>query len=82
MQKRQAENMISTTVKRFKPAEKGNNVMIPVPDVDRGRAEFRNVKGVILDAETDGTNTIGTNHGTLKQKYVRSQFIPTSGNFF
>ena len=43
MQKRQAENMISAIVKRFKPAEKGNNVMIPVPDVDRGRAEFRNV---------------------------------------
>ena len=33
MQKRQAENMISATFKRFKPAEKGENVMIPVADV-------------------------------------------------
>ena len=73
--------MISATVKRFRPAEKCNKVMIQVPDVDSGRAEFRNVKGEILDAETDGTHTIGTNHGTLKQKYARSQFIPTSGNF-
>ena len=36
------------------------------------------MKGVILDIETDGTYTIG--HGTLKKKYARSQFIPTSGN--
>ena len=39
----QAESMLSTAAKRFKPASVGDNVAIPIPDVDKGRAEVRNV---------------------------------------
>ena len=32
----QAESMLSTTAKRFKPASVGDNVSIPIPDCDKG----------------------------------------------
>ena len=80
-QVKQSESMLSFTAKRFKPADVGDNVLVPVPDVDRGRADFRNVKGIITKCGNDGTYKIGTSHGTLKQQYTRAQFIPTIGSF-
>ena len=62
--------------KRFKPSV-GENVLVPVPEVDRGRTDFRNVAGIITNVGSDGTYSIGTSEGTLKQPYVRSQFILT-----
>ena len=76
-QEKQAERMVSETAKRFKPAALGDNVLVPIPDVDRGRTDFRNIPGVVTNVGTDGTYVIGTISGTLKQPYVRSQFIPT-----
>ena len=35
------------TAKRFKPLEIGENASVPVPDVDRGSGEFRNLLRVI-----------------------------------
>ena len=55
--------------------------MVPIPDVDRGRAEFRNIAGVVTSVDDNGSYTIGTNQGTLKGKYTRAEFIPTLGNF-
>ena len=73
-QEKQAERMVSETAKRFKPAAIGDNVLVPVPEVDRGRTDFRNIPGVVTSVGTDGTYVIGTKSGTLKQPYVRSQF--------
>ena len=56
----QAESMLSTTAKRFKPAGVGDNVATPIPDVDKGRAEFRNVLGVITNVGGNGKYLIGT----------------------
>ena len=74
----QVKKMIDATVKRFKPAEVGDNVLVPVPDVDRGRGEFRYIKGIVTVNQTNGCYTIGTKHGILKQPYCRNQFIPTN----
>ena len=79
-QQQQAQRMLSETAKRFRPAELGDNVLVPVPEVDRGRTDFRNISGVITTVGPDGTYTIGTSSGVLKQSYVRSQFIPTSAS--
>jgi hypothetical protein len=49
-QMKQAEKMLSSSAKRFPPQQIGATVMIPIPDVDRGRAEFGNVKAVVLEA--------------------------------
>ena len=75
-QEKQANRMLSVTAKRFKPREVGGNVSVPIPDVDRGRGEFRNVLGAITEVGNDGMYAIGTTHGTLEQKYTRSQFVP------
>jgi hypothetical protein len=47
--KRQAEKMLRNSEKRFQPMDVGSTVMIPLPDVDRGRAEFPNVKAVVME---------------------------------
>lgn len=44
----QAERMLATSSKKLPRANIGETVMIPLEEVDRGRAEFPNVKGVII----------------------------------
>lgn len=33
---------------RFQPLEKGSSVVVPVPDVDRSKGDFRNLIGKFL----------------------------------
>ena len=47
----QTENILSSSAKRFKPANIGDNVAILIPAVDKGRAEFPNVLGVITSVQ-------------------------------
>ena len=75
-QEQQAENMLNKSNKRFKQCEEGSCVTLPVPDVDRGRGDFRNVMGVIMGVKSNGLYQIGTHHGTLEQLYSRNQFSP------
>jgi hypothetical protein len=51
----------------------GDNVAVPIPSVDRGRGDPRNILGVILAVE-NGQYTIGCPSGILKGKYSRHQF--------
>ncbi|XP_063889355.1 uncharacterized protein LOC135116074 [Scylla paramamosain] len=80
-QQKQAQKMIDNSVKRFQPAKVGETVMVPVPLVDRGRAEFPNVKAVVFQALDNGTYKLGTKHGLLKQVYTRNQFTPCLEKF-
>ena len=52
----------------------GDDVIIPVLIVDRGRGDARNVLGVILDRNVSDLYTIGVQSGVLKSKYARNQF--------
>ena len=70
--------MLSSSPKCFKAM---NMVAVPIPAVDKGRAEFPNVMGVITSVSNDGMYQIGTGHGTLKQKYMRAEFIPAKTSF-
>ena len=45
------------------PSKPGDNVTIPIPFVDRGKGDHRNIMGVIVDRE-----------GILKGCYSRNQF--------
>ena len=73
--------MLVNSAKRFKPAEVGNTVMVLIPDVDRGRADFKNIKAIVLSVNGDGMYQLGTEFGTLDQMYSRNQFAPTIENF-
>ena len=71
----QAERMVKRSRVDFKCGEVGDNVAVPVPMVDRGRGDARNILGVILnrDISTD-IYTVAVKAGVLKGGYSRNQF--------
>ena len=81
--KRSLENQASTMTKRtrsqLKPVSIDQNVLVPVPSVDKGRLDFPNIRGIVMsvDEEKD-LFEIGTKHGVLNQKYARNQFMTTT----
>ena len=73
--------MLIKSVERFAPALVGDTVMVPVPEVDRGRCEFRNIKAVVVDCQPNALYRLGTKSGLLKQAYSRNQFTPVKEKF-
>ena len=51
-----------------------DNVTIPIPLVDRGRGDPRNIMKVILDGDDNDMYRIVVRAGVLKGKYSRNQF--------
>jgi hypothetical protein len=49
-------------------------VTIPIPLVDRGRGDPRNILGIILDRDNNDLYRIAVRAGVLKGKYARNQF--------
>ena len=58
----------------LKSGEVGDNVAIPIPMVDRGRGDPRNILGVILDCDEHNMYTIAVKSGIISSKYARNQF--------
>ena len=52
----------------------GDNVIIPIPLVNRGRGDPRNIMGVILDRNENDMYRIAVRAGILKGSYSRNQF--------
>uniref|UniRef100_A0AC34FT13 Uncharacterized protein n=1 Tax=Panagrolaimus sp. ES5 TaxID=591445 RepID=A0AC34FT13_9BILA len=50
-QKRQAEKTLEMSAKRFKPLEVGQNVRVPVADVDRAKTDARNILGIVMEIQ-------------------------------
>ena len=74
-QESQAAKMLERSNKRFKPAEEGDNVNVPIPEVDRGRLDPANFTAVVMDHnEETGLCTLGTTVGTLDTQFSRNQF--------
>jgi hypothetical protein len=73
---KQAKRMLEASKKKFCELSVGDAVVVPVPDVDRGRSDFRNIPAVVTEKQ-NGMYTLGTKHGCLKQMYSRNQVIPT-----
>jgi hypothetical protein len=42
------------------------NVIIPIPSVDRGPADERNIRGVVMNINEHGDYKIGTKVGQIK----------------
>ncbi|KAI1718987.1 KRAB-A domain-containing protein 2 [Ditylenchus destructor] len=76
-QKRQAQQMLDGSAKRFPPNPVGQTVRVLVPTVDRAKTDPRNLLGVVM-AVDDGFYSIGTGVGILKEKYTRNQIEPSS----
>ncbi|KAI1697735.1 SCAN domain-containing protein 3-like [Ditylenchus destructor] len=58
----QADRMLQRSARLLAPLKVGSSVMVPIPEVDRGRAEFPNVKGIVMEVTNEGMHKIGTEH--------------------
>ena len=52
----------------------GDNVTVPIPLVDRGRGDPRNILGIVLDRNENDLYTICVEGEIFKGKYSRNQF--------
>lgn len=50
----------------------GDNVTIPVPDVDRSKLDHRNVMALIIE-KNNGFYKLANQHGTFKSMFARNQ---------
>ena len=74
-QEKQMQRMIKQSNKKIKLVDVGQNVLMPIPLVDR-RSPFdpQNLPGVILQRIENGMYRIGTALGILENLYTSSQF--------
>lgn len=78
----QAEVMLQSASKRlYQPVAVGTNVTVPIPNVDRGRADPRNLLAVVVE-EDNGFYRLRTKSGLLQRSYTRSEIQPCSQQFF
>ena len=70
----QAERMVKRSRIIMVAGEVGDNVTVPVPLVDRGRSDPRNILGVIQNRDENDLYTIAVKGGILKGKFSRNQF--------
>jgi len=56
------------------------NIVVRVPDLDRGRLAPRTVLAVIVDVSSSGIYLLGTKEGLLERLYahINSQLLTTS----
>ena len=59
----------------------GTNVVVRVPDLDRGRLAPRNVLAVVVDVNFSGLYLLGTKEGLLELLCARSKFTTADNNF-
>ena len=73
-QQSQAERMLKRSHVILKAGDIEDNVAVPIPSVDRGRGDPRNILGVIVAHNENDMYTIAVKSGILKSKYSRNQF--------
>ncbi|KAK7495304.1 hypothetical protein BaRGS_00013486, partial [Batillaria attramentaria] len=69
--------MVSRSTAPMKPIEIGDNVLVPLPEFDRGRGDPADLLGVILDNGVDGFR-VGTKVGIRSGKFSRNQLELTT----
>lgn len=76
----QASKMLKLAKAKCPPAAVGDTVKVPIPDVDRGRTDPRNLLATVLSVDND-QYLLGTKEGHLKQHYSRNQFTVCKQQF-
>jgi len=69
--------MVSLSNSKLPAVDIGTNVVVRVPDLDRGHIAPRNVLAVVVDASS-GLYLLGTKEGQLQRLYARNEFTTTS----
>jgi hypothetical protein len=78
--KRQATRMRNLSERILSDVDIGTNVLIPIPNVDRGKGDPRNVLAVVINKDELGYK-LGTKSGTLRGLYTRNQFELSNSKF-
>lgn len=71
--KKQATEMLQQSCSKYTKIDIGQNVLVKIPDVDRGRLAPRNVLAVVL-SEKEDLYQLGTSTGVLEKLYARNEF--------
>jgi hypothetical protein len=71
--KRQATRMRNISERILSDVDIGTNVLIPIPNVDRGKGDPRSVLVVVINKDELGYK-LGTKSGTLRGLYTGNQF--------
>jgi hypothetical protein len=69
----QADSLTKNTKTKLTVLSKGDTVIIPIPSVNRGPADERNIKGVVMNVNEHGGYQIGTKVGQIKRYMSRNQ---------
>lgn len=77
---KQASRMLNRSNKVLDEVEIGCSVVIPIPIVDRGKGDPRNIMAVVHEKSEKGYR-LATKHGILLGSYTRNQFEPTDTLF-
>ena len=73
--------MVSLSNSRLPAVDIGANVVVRVPDLDRGRLAPRNVLAVVIDVNSSGIYLLGTKEGLLERLYARNEFTTADKSF-
>ena len=66
--------MVKRSRLHLPPGQPGDTVAVPIPLVDRGRGDPRNLLGIILNRDGNDLYTICVSSGILKGSFTRNQF--------
>ena len=71
--------MVSLYNSRLPAVDTETNVVVSVPDLDRGRLAPRNVLAVVIDVNS-GLYLLGTKEGLLERLYAHNEFTTADNN--
>ncbi|KAF2902870.1 hypothetical protein ILUMI_03312 [Ignelater luminosus] len=77
--KKQAAEMLQQNCSKYSKVEIEQNVLVKIPDVDRGRLPPHNILAVGL-SEREDLYQFGTSPGVLEKLYARNEFQPSQTN--
>ncbi|KAF2906124.1 hypothetical protein ILUMI_00053 [Ignelater luminosus] len=78
---KQAERMLALSRQKLPPTEVGQNVIVKVPNADRGRLAPRNVLAVVVSVNESSLYQLGTKEETLDRLYCRNEFAFADSQF-
>lgn len=78
---KQAEKILSVSHKILPPLDVGTNVVVKIPDVDRGRLAPRNFLTVVIAVPSSDLYQVASKDGVLNRLYARKEITPADFNF-
>ena len=78
---KQAKKLTWLSNKKFSPIDVGKSVKVPIPSVDRGKGDSKNIIGVVLEKTEDNLYKIGTKSGTIDKLCTCNQIQSCKQSF-